>query len=164
MVFTLAISTILLGGCDWAGKKNGKPELILVNVLDKNLYTDCTIKGSINVPYEDVLQYALKHWDKELTHIVLFCANYKCTASGQAALDLKNRGFKHVWAYEGGTAEWFHLAKSDPNSYPIAGKCSPDISGYLDDYEKIEGESDIQIPVITAQELKDMIAKFKNAE
>lgn len=158
-VFCIAMSLVLLSGCEWFGTKQAatQPYLVVVDVLDPELYNNCTIAGAINVPFAKVEQYAQQHWekDKEKIHIVLFCANYKCSASGQAAAQLQKLGYQHVWAYEGGTAEWRQLG------FKTYGACDPAKSGYLSDTEKPAG-AQTHAPTITAQELKAMIEKFEN--
>ena len=91
------------------------PKLVVVNVLDKNLYDDCHIKGSVSIPFEEVQDLANK-LDKN-DHIIFYCSNYMCTASGQAAKDFKKLGFKNVWAYEAGMAEWYQ------QKLPVEGAC-----------------------------------------
>lgn len=138
--------------CRW-GAKEPTEELVLVNVLDKKFFDDSRIVGSINVPMDQLEDYANK-WDKEKTNIVVYCANYKCTASGESAKMLKGLGFKNVWAYEGGTAEWKH------RGYPIEG---PATQGYLEDYQKPEGyKAEVDVPVIEADELKAKIEEFSS--
>lgn len=79
----------------------------VINVLEKDFYDDAHIKGSINVPLMKVKEYA-KDLDRT-TEIVVYCANYPCSASAAAWRELTNMGFTNVWVYEGGTAEWFQL-------------------------------------------------------
>lgn len=149
---TSIASLLILGSCTLFGPaKKAEPSLAVVNVLDKELFDDCTPKGSINVPMEQVDAFAEKNWDKEKTNIVVFCANYKCTASGAVAKQLLQKGYKHVWAFEGGTAEWKH------KGYPTAGPCK---SGYLNDFEPFPGAEEPDVPVITAEELKQKMEQF----
>lgn len=145
-VITLALSCLLIAGCGDTG--TDKPRLVVVNVLDKALHEDCHIKGSVNVPFEDVQEYAVANWSKD-TELVFYCANYKCTASGEAARQLKALGYEKVYAYEAGTAEWKKLG------YPIEGACK---KPYLNDYEKPEGlQEPTDITVLSSQELKKKI-------
>ncbi|MGE0010581.1 MAG: rhodanese-like domain-containing protein [Candidatus Babeliales bacterium] len=134
VVATCALG-VLLAGCFGPEKKDGASTqraegLVIVNVLEPKYHEDCAIKGSINVPFDNLMEYAEKNWDKEKTHIVLYCGNYACTSSGAGARQLKDRGYKNVWAYEGGTAEWQHKGA------PIVGKCE---SGFLKNFEVPEG-------------------------
>lgn len=131
-------------------------QLVVVNVLDKEFYDDCHIKGSINVPFMELEEYAEKNWNKEETHIVLYCGNYKCTASGYGARMLRDQGYKNVWAYEGGSAEWIQ------KGFPVVGPCK---ESYLQDYEapeeasrNMKEETDV---VVTAEELHKKMLENK---
>lgn len=92
-------------GSEQEPKKTG---LFVFNVLDKELYDDCHIKGSIHVPLSE-LEHQVQGLDKEKAEIVIYCSNYLCASSEHACKKLLSMGFKHVWAYEGGTAEWYQM-------------------------------------------------------
>lgn len=105
----------LLPSCGWfdeppESKKNGP---VLINVLDKELYDDCHIKGSIHVPFDKIELYA-RALDKK-TEIIFYCSNYQCSSSLYAAEKLKQDGFENVYVYEGGMAEWYQ------KGYPVEG-------------------------------------------
>ena len=52
------------------------PDLTIINVLNEETYVDCHITGSINVPYERLVEtLAGLEKDKE---IVLYCAQSSC--------------------------------------------------------------------------------------
>jgi rhodanese-related sulfurtransferase len=106
---------ILLGfaGCVGQEKKKG---IVVINVLDKEYFDDCHIKGSMHVPYEEVVAYVQRNVDKEQATVVVYCSNYMCTASGAAAEELKALGFD-VFAYEAGIAEWYQMG------LPVEGSC-----------------------------------------
>ncbi len=76
-------------------------------------YADCHIKGSINVPYDNLVEYT-KDLPKD-TEIVVYCASYVCPMSRRAYTLLKDQGFTNIRAYEGGAAEWHKLG------YPTEG-------------------------------------------
>lgn len=147
----------LLPGCWPFGKKDSqeqKPSLYVINVLDKESYDDCNIAGSVNVPFADVESFA-KDIDRN-TEMVVYCANYMCTASGAAAQKLKEMGFEKVWAYEGGTAEWYQLGKADSN-YPVKGSCA---ASYLTAANEKPAEEASDVTVITAAQLREkMVAQ-----
>lgn len=79
-------------------------ELLVLNVLSKEAYDDCHIMGSQSIPLAD-LKSASSGWDKG-KEIVVYCANYHCSASKEAYLKLTVLGFTNVRAYEGGMREW----------------------------------------------------------
>ena len=153
---------VTLSSCTWwKSTENGDQgacaaaaSLVIVNVLDKKYYDDCHIAHSISVHMEQLEAYALdaaNGWDKETTNIVVYCGNYKCSASGESAKMLKGLGFKNVWAYEGGIAEWKQLG------YPVEGTCSAEVSGFLGDYQKPEGYTPDEQVVITAEQLQEKL-------
>jgi len=96
-------------------------KLLVINVLPENYYHDCRIKGSINVPADQLEEYA-KGIDRE-TPIVVYCASYTCPASANAWKLLHKMGFKNVWAYEGGMNEWYHVG------FALEGACMKDYIG-----------------------------------
>ncbi len=133
---------IWLPGC-WQ-KTDKKDGLVIVNVLDKELYDDCHIKGSINIPFEMIEEQAAmiaKNAD-----VVIYCSNYQCSTSEYAARKLQDQGFKNVSVYEGGTAEWFQegLPVEGPHKLPYLVKPSRQSP-----YKENEGA----IPIITAADL-----------
>ena len=142
----------LLPGCWPFGTKDAqeqKPTLYVINVLDKESHDDCNIAGSINVPFKDVESFA-QNVDRN-TEMVVYCANYMCTASGAAAQKLKEMGFEKVYAYEGGTAEWYQLGKAN-SEYPIKGSCT---ASYLSAANAKPADEASDVAVISAEQLRD---------
>ena len=138
----LVLATIL-GGCSCLNHHHHN-QLLVINVLDPYLYEDCHIKNSINVPFEQLEAFA-KELDRN-TQLVLYCSNYLCTASIFGARLLRKMGFKNVWAYEGGMAEW-HQKKM-----PIEGLAQ---QSYLTMQTKPVADDGAEKDlVITAQELE----------
>lgn len=78
--------------------------LTVVDVLSPESYHAEHVKDSINIPLEQLtsLQGKLPKDGK----IVVYCANYKCHASTEAAKKLAELGFKDVHDYKGGIEEW----------------------------------------------------------
>jgi rhodanese-related sulfurtransferase len=149
-IFSFA-GLFLLPSCDWLGGSKA-PKFVIVNVLDKEAFDDCHIKGSINVPFMELKKYALDHWDKDVTEIVVHCSNYSCGASSEGYTMLTKLGFKHVWAFEGGTAE------AKQFGIPVVGSCQ---QVYLQRYEKPEFYVEKKnIAVISVEELKKKIEEF----
>ena len=102
-----------------------KEEIVVINVLDKQYFDDCHIKGSINIPLNE-LEANIESLDKNKTYVV-YCANSMCHASGEAANILKKCGFNNVYEYSGGAAEWYQLAQENPE-FECEGPCE---SSYL---------------------------------
>jgi rhodanese-related sulfurtransferase len=96
------LMVVMLAGC--IGEQQ-EPTLRVINVLDTALYNDAHIKGSIQVSMSDVENVAAS-WNRSVP-VVVYCSNYFCTASGDVAKQLQTMGFEEVYAYEGGTAEWY---------------------------------------------------------
>ncbi|MCK5632213.1 rhodanese-like domain-containing protein [bacterium] len=147
LLFSVLIVSIL-PAC-WQGEKKQivkkQAGLVVINVLDKALYDDCHIKGSIQIDLEKVSGYALKNIDKK-AEIVLYCSNYMCSSSGFARKKLVDLGFENVYVYEGGTAQWYQL------EYPIEG---PAKSSYLK--RKMKAPAHLDSYVLDADELKKKI-------
>jgi rhodanese-related sulfurtransferase len=147
----ILVGIVTLSACKWFGSEsNGHaPSLVVINVLDKQYYDDAHIAGSINIPLERLEEYAQKNLGKD-TEIVIYCGNYKCLASSEGAKMLSDLGFRRVWAYEGGTAEWKKFG------YPVKGAAK---ENYLNDLEKPEGVTHEGVNMISAQELNEKIEK-----
>lgn len=137
---------LTVSGCQWMSSSR-KQSLIVVNVLDKEMYDDCHIAGSIQVPFADVEKEA-KKWDKA-SKVVVYCSAYLCTASGHAARTLKKMGFDQVWAYEEGMAGWKQAG------LPTEGPCT---MAYLDlPNEKLSDTVHEDVTEISTQELFDLM-------
>lgn len=120
---------------------NAKP--LIINVLAKENYEDCHIKGSISVPYDQLEKYAQK-LDKN-QEIIVYCAHYQCPRSREAYKLLHKLGFKNVRAYEGGIREWFQLG------LPVQGSCKAD---YLKEPNVKPSHAEAEIKTLSALELK----------
>lgn len=150
-------SSLLLAGC-WpfgsgiGNTKNSKPALVMINVLEQVDYDDCHIKGSIHIDFDD-FEAKIKSLDKD-NHYVVYCADYMCMSSSFCAKLLQQAGFKHVWAYEGGMAEWYQ------KGYPYEGPAEID---YLRNENVNLAEDEVsEVPTITAEELLAKIEAFRS--
>jgi rhodanese-related sulfurtransferase len=161
MVAVLAGVVALLPACWPFGKKietetKQNKDLYVINVLDKSSFEDCKIAGSINVPFEEVESFA-KDLDRK-TQVVVYCANYMCTASGAAAQKLKEMGFENVWAYEGGTAEWYQMGLKDEGKFPVEGTCK---ASYLAAANEKPAQTEATtVSAISAEELREKMVTF----
>lgn len=149
------VGLVLLAGCGDAQdlKKQG---LLVVNVLDAEHFNDCHIKGSINVPFEQLDDFA-KDLDKDKTKLVFYCSNYMCTASGFAAQKYKQMGFKNVWAYEAGMAEWYQkgLQAGMAERYPVEGLCKKPYLTKEMSQSELDQKDDISI--LSTEKLAEMM-------
>ncbi len=139
----------VLSSC-WHGTKESTDtagKLVVVNVLSPDDYRDVHIKGSISVPLEN-LEDSAKNWSKD-ARIVFYCANYMCTSSSYAAKKLTDLGFKDVFAYEGGVAEW------KQKGFPLEG---PATKAYLENVGQ-KSEAQAGVKIIDAEALKNEIER-----
>jgi rhodanese-related sulfurtransferase len=134
----LAVILISFAGCVGQGKKEKMTGTIVINVLDKEFHDDCHIKGSIHVPYEEIVSFALGNIDKENSLIVTYCSNRMCTASGASAAELRAEGFKAM-AYEDGVAGWYQ------KGLPVEGPCTKSYLLKKDVHPELEETKDISI-------------------
>ncbi len=159
-LISLISMLILLPACwpfDKVETEKRDEDLYVINVLDKESYEDCRIAGSINVPFDEVENFA-KNLNRK-SEVVVYCANYMCSASMSAAQKLKEMGFENVWAYEGGTAEWYQLGLKAEGKYPIEGTCQ---ASYLSAANERTSNEPTVVPIINADELHEkMVARGK---
>ncbi len=151
-----AVAVVVLPACMTSETKAPQVEqFVIMNVLDKEAFDDCHIKGSIHVPFEEFEDFVQTKLDKKLwnydTELVVHCSNYKCTASWTGAKALQKMGFKNVWAYEAGTAEAHRQGLT-------VGECK---APYLEDYQEPEGyEPKNDVNVIDTETLKKKMQEF----
>jgi rhodanese-related sulfurtransferase len=113
---------------------------LIINVLPKEYSEDCRIKGSISVPFAELIGFVDPM--PRGTFIVVYCAHQDCPLSKNALAMLQANGFTHVKAYEGGMREWHQ------KGYPTEGACTLD---YLD--EPVRTPKEIHENSISAEEL-----------
>jgi rhodanese-related sulfurtransferase len=145
-IVSLIFGIFLFSGC-W--KKVADPELMVINVLDKEYFDDCHIKGSIHIPFEEITK-KLNSLDKTKQY-VFYCSDYACSSSTYIAKMFLDAGFKNVWDYVDGMSGWFqaHL--------PCEGACK---KSYLESESmRFEDESE-DLPVITTEELYNKMKEF----
>ncbi len=122
-----------------------KKDFLVINVLDKQHFDGCHIRGSINVPMSRLDDFAKKI--DRTTEIVVYCANYMCPMSKMAWYKLKELGFTNVTAYEGGIREWVQLG------LPTEGACKdPHLQA-----QNPQPQEDPKVTTISAQELATKI-------
>ena len=155
VVIFVLVGIITFSWYRWSGDNNrqglidlasGK-RLMVVNVLEPEHYKDCHIKGSLNIPF-DQLEIFAQQLDKDI-ELVFYCSNYMCAASTKAAKLFQNKGFKRVWAYEAGMNEWYR------RGLPVEGACK---ASYLSlPNEPIDDEQNTEVTIITTDELKEKL-------
>jgi len=111
----LAVLVIIALIFSYKSQKVKSSKLLVVNVLDDTLYSDCHIVNSLHVPFENVEDFIVNL--ARDTEVVFYCSNCQCTASGYAARKAREAGIGNAWAYEAGIAEWYQ------KGYPVNGPC-----------------------------------------
>lgn len=86
-------------------KLDKNTDLKLVNVLPKEKFEEKHIPGSINIPVTYIGDTAPQRLGKD-DEIVVYCADFECSASPKAAQKLEELGYKNVYDYEGGVDDW----------------------------------------------------------
>ncbi len=81
-------------------------KLVIIDVLSAESFKKQHVKGAINIPFGTLKDKIDSIVPDKKTPIVTYCANYHCKASTKAAKVLLNKGYKKVYDYKGGIAEW----------------------------------------------------------
>ena len=103
--------------------------LIVLNILDKEVYEDCKItfppnvKGKeLNIPLMDLmtnLAETTKGWAKN-ARIIVYCTSSDCPSGAMGMSTLKEGGFTNVSDFKDGMLGWY---QKDPKEYPREGTC-----------------------------------------
>ena len=96
--------------------------ILLINVLQKHIYKDCSIWSSVNIPIEKLLTNKLLKQSPKHRKIIIYSATRECPVSTYAFRILKKHGFTNVYVYQGGMRDWYQ------KQLPCKGKCK---AGYL---------------------------------
>jgi rhodanese-related sulfurtransferase len=84
---------------------HARDHLKIVDVLSHEHYLETHLPGAISLPLAILEERAEILLSKD-DLIVVYCADYHCPASTQAAEKLLRLGFKHVLDYKGGLADY----------------------------------------------------------
>lgn len=147
---------VLLAGClgskkeETAGQKQ-ETTVRLINVLDEKFFNDAHIAGSLNISLEN-LEKETATWSKD-TPIVVYCANYQCSASDSGVRKLMALGFTNVKAYEAGTAGWMQAGLPVDGDAKEAYLTQPNERIHHDDEAKEEGDKEVVVKEISTDEL-----------
>lgn len=140
----LVVVILVTAGC-WMQRAQ-EQQFLVINVLDRSLYDDCHIPGSIQVDFDKVEAYVSK-LSKELP-IIVYCSNYACMTSHFVVKRLSEKGYTHACVYSGGMAEWFQAG------YPVEG---PAQSTYLHKKVVLPEEDYEELPQINIKELAERL-------
>ena len=85
-----------------------KRDFVLINVLAPEAFRKNHIRTSVNIPatLSDFEAQVERVAGGKERPVVLYCANFECPASTDAAEKLDAAGFQHVYDYEGGAEDW----------------------------------------------------------
>ena len=90
-------------------------DFVLVNVLGREAFEKAHIPMSLNIPGSEDLVPRMKHAEPDtMRKLVLYCANFDCQASPNAAEKLRQAGYTNVFDFEGGMKDW------QDAGYPVA--------------------------------------------
>lgn len=84
-----------------------QPDVIVVEVLPAESFHEFHIPGAINIPYTESFKEQVQQIipDKQ-QKVVVYCANAQCQASPKAAQAMEELGYRNVFDYEMGKADW----------------------------------------------------------
>ena len=74
-------------------------------MLSAESFKDGRIEGSISFPFETINKNSAKSKIAKGSHVVAYCASFKCLASTEAASKIAKLGYKTL-DYKGGLKEW----------------------------------------------------------
>ncbi len=86
-------------------KDSEEKDIRVVDVLAEDHFEKEHIPGAVNIPVGKIEKYAEDKLGKD-DLIVVYCANRDCQASPKAAGKLEDAGFKHIFDYEDGLADY----------------------------------------------------------
>jgi len=151
MISLISVCSLFLVGCSFFSSNQKEAQLIIINVLDKNEFDDCHIKGSIHIPFGE-FENKVASFNKN-NHYVLYCADYACMSSGYCAKLLRDAKFENIWEYSGGMVDWYQ------KGYPIEGPAQED---YLkEENVNLNDEQDNEDVVFTIT-AEDLLIKIKD--
>jgi rhodanese-related sulfurtransferase len=81
-----------------------KPDFVLFDVRNPNVYATGHVPGAINVPHKSITPERMNKWPME-TLFVVYCAGPHCNAADQAAFRLADLG-RPVKVMLGGMTGW----------------------------------------------------------
>jgi rhodanese-related sulfurtransferase len=146
LTISLIFSALFFAGC-WNSSQD--PELTVINVLDKEDYDDCHIKGSVNIFWDDIADKLLT-LDKSKQYVV-YCSDQACSTSTYNAKMFLDAGFQNIWDYEDGMSGWYQAG------LPYEG---PAEKTYLKNKGMNFGDEASDTLTITTQDLFDKMKEF----
>lgn len=84
---------------------DGGAPLRLIDVLEPDHFALVHLPGAENIPRAELDRLAPELLDRDET-IVVYCSSADCEESPKAARQLRQLGYRNVFDFEGGIAEW----------------------------------------------------------
>jgi len=88
-----------------AARLEGDEPIRLIDVLAGDHYETVHLPGAENIPGEELAVRAPQELGHDET-IVVYCSSSDCQKSPEAAAALEQVGYRHVYDFKGGIAEW----------------------------------------------------------
>ncbi len=90
---------------DLAARLDDDQPIRLIDVLDRNHYRTVHLPQAENIPVDELSEQAPQRLRRDET-IVVYCSDLQCPKSPRAAAALEDLGYRDVYDFEGGIAEW----------------------------------------------------------
>ncbi len=86
--------------------ENNADKTWVIEALPESYFEQGHLPTAINIPM-DKIDHLLEqyHIDKS-DRLVIYCASEACQNSSKMANIIRSRGYKHVYEYSGGKADW----------------------------------------------------------
>ncbi|CAN5736577.1 rhodanese-like domain-containing protein [soil metagenome] len=80
--------------------------LVVVEALGPSYFEDAHLPGALNLPHDQVDEFAPQLLPDKDAEIVVYCSNLACQNSVQASRRLVELGYTRVFEYEDGKQDW----------------------------------------------------------
>ena len=81
-------------------------DFILIDTLPQTIFRKSHLPGAINIVSDDIVTVAPRHIHDRDAMVVVYCANGPCRRSNLAAERLMTLGYRNVFDYHEGKADW----------------------------------------------------------
>lgn len=87
-------------------KIQNNEDVVLIDTLSKESFCSMHIPGSINIPTNQIQEYAENILPYKSQQLIVYCKNAMCRKSTRAAELLAELAYKNVIQFHGGLKEW----------------------------------------------------------
>lgn len=113
------------------------PSLKIVDVLPAASYVAGHIPGALSIPLELIASRAPELLPDRSAEIVVYCGNFTCERSAEAAAELHELGYVNVRDYRGGLADWAEAG--GPTNSVAEAESDPEAPSEVDPAEELDG-------------------------